>query len=100
MIPLEHFLILGAILFCIGIAIVLTKKSLIMVLMGLELILNAVNINFVAFSKYHGNNGGQMFALFVMIIAASELALGLAILMNIYKNYKQTDADKLNELGG
>ena len=100
MIPLEHYLLLGAFLFCIGLAIVLTKKNAIMVLIGLELIMNAVNVNLIAFGHYHENVSGQMFSLFVMIIAASEVALALAILMNVYKDYKESDIDKLNELGG
>ncbi len=87
MIPLTHYLILSAMLFCIGIYGVLTKKNAIYVLMSIELMLNAVNINFVAFSAYSGDVSGQIFALFSIALAAAEVAIGLAIFLLLYKRY-------------
>ena len=87
MIPLTHYLILSAMLFCIGIYGVLTKKNAIYVLMSIEIMLNAVNINFVAFSAYSGDVSGQIFALFSIALAAAEVAIGLAIFLLLYKRY-------------
>ncbi|MDI6782677.1 MAG: NADH-quinone oxidoreductase subunit NuoK [bacterium] len=98
MIPLSHYLILGAILFCIGIYGALTRRNAIGILMSIELIINAANINLVAFSRYiHPNEGtGQIFAIFVIGLAAAAAAVGLAIVISIYRNAKTIYADKTN----
>jgi NADH-quinone oxidoreductase subunit K len=99
MFPLEHFLVVGAALFCIGVVIIITKRNAIVVLMGIELILNAANINLVAFSRYDTNAlQGQMFALFVIVVAAAEAAVALAIVLRIYQYYQTVHLDKLDEL--
>lgn len=99
MIPVEHFVYVSIALFCIGIVAVITKKNAIVVLMGVELILNAANINMVAFSQMDGGLiQGHFFALFVMVIAAAEVAVGLAIVLKIYNYYKTTALDEINEL--
>ena len=93
------YLLVGGILFAIGLTILVTKKNLILMLMGIELMLNAVNINFVAFSKYDKiPEHGQTFALFVMMVAASEVAVGLAIILKIKKHYENINPENLNEL--
>lgn len=97
--PLHHYLIIGAILFALGIYIVLTRKNAVAILMGVELILNSTNINFVAFSRYVANNiSGQVFAVFVIVLAAAEAAVALAIILNIYQNIKTVDVDEADEL--
>ncbi|UII20073.1 NADH-quinone oxidoreductase subunit NuoK [Fulvivirga ligni] len=97
----EHYFILAAALFCIGIAIILTKKNVIMVLMGVELVLNAANINFVAVNRINLISlDGQFFALFVIVMAAAEAAVGLAIVLKLYKYFNTTDLDKINQLKG
>ncbi|MDQ7815790.1 MAG: NADH-quinone oxidoreductase subunit NuoK [Melioribacteraceae bacterium] len=96
---LAHFLVVSTILFSLGIYGIITRKNAVMVLMGLELILNAANINFVAFSKY-GNLGinGQIVALFVIILAAAEAAIALAIVLNVYKTFANVNVDEINNL--
>lgn len=96
---LTHFLVVSAILFSFGIYGVITRKNAVMVLMGVELILNAANINFVAFSRY-GNFGlsGQIAALFVIILAAAEAAIALAIVLNIYKTFTNVNVDEISNL--
>ena len=96
---LNHFLILSTALFSFGIYGIVTRKNAVMVLMGIELILNAANINFVAFSKY-GNFGldGQLIALFVIVLAAAEAAIALAIVLNIYKRFANVNVDEINNL--
>jgi NADH-quinone oxidoreductase subunit K len=98
MIPIEFFLGLSAILFIIGAYGVLTKRNAIIVLMCVELMLNAANINFVAFSAYSGNLNGQIFALVSIAIAAAEVAVGLAIIMNLYKTRDTISLDEINLL--
>lgn len=101
MIPVEHFLVLAAVLFCIGLIAVITKRNAIVVLMGVELMLNAANINLVAFSRYDANLlQGQLFALFVIVVAAAEAAVALAIVLKVYSYYKTSDLDQVNELKG
>lgn len=101
MIPLSHYLILATLLFCIGLAVTITRKNAIAVLIGLELMLNAANINLVAFSRYDGILlQGQMFALFVIVVAAAEAAVALALVVRVYGYYKIADLDKLNRLKG
>ncbi|MFC2187657.1 NADH-quinone oxidoreductase subunit NuoK [Fulvivirgaceae bacterium LMO-SS25] len=98
MIGLDHFLILGAALFSLGLAIVISRRNAVMVLMGIELMLNASNINLVAFG-YHDPNlmQGQLFALFVIVIAAAEAAIGLAIVMKVYRYYYSADLQELSK---
>jgi NADH-quinone oxidoreductase subunit K len=99
MIPSIWFLIVTAILFAIGFAIAITKKNLIMMLMGVELMLNAVNVNFVAFARETENPAeGQLFTLFIMVIAAAEVAVALAIILKIREHYGTLNPDKIDEL--
>ncbi|MBI0582748.1 MAG: NADH-quinone oxidoreductase subunit NuoK [Methanomassiliicoccus sp.] len=95
---LEYFLALSAILFVIGAVGVLTKRNAIVVLMSVELMLNAANINFVAFSAYSGNLNGMVFALVSIAIAAAEVAVGLAIILNLYKTRDTIGLDEINLL--
>jgi NADH-quinone oxidoreductase subunit K len=96
---LYHYLFISTILFSLGIFGIVTRKNAVMVLMGIELILNAANINFVAFARY-GNFGfqGQLMALFVIILAAAEAAIALAIVLNIYKVFSSVNVDEINRL--
>jgi hypothetical protein len=96
---LNQFLLLSAILFSIGTYGVIVRKNGVLVLMSIELILNAVNINLIAFSTYWGL-GGQVFALFVIAVAAAEVGVGLAIVLLIYRNRRSIDIDTLDELKG
>ena len=98
MIPITHFLILAGILFVTGLVIVITKKNAIMVLIGIELMLNAGNLNLITFSISDPNISGQMFSLFVILIAAAEAAVALAIILNIYKYYRTSNIDEVNKL--
>ncbi len=96
---LTHFLVVSAILFSFGIYGIITRKNAVMVLMGVELILNAANINFVAFARF-GNFGlsGQLTALFVIVLAAAEAAIALAIVLNIYKTFANVNVDEISNL--
>lgn len=99
MITLDAFLIIGAALFILGILAVLTKRNAISVLMGVELILNAVNINFVAFGFFKSyETHGVLIALFVIVIAVSQAAVALAIVLNVYRNMKTVNLDEMNTL--
>lgn len=98
---LSHFLVLGAILFSIGIVgIFLNRKNLIVILMSIELMLLSVNINFVAFSHYLQDLAGQVFVFFVLTVAAAESAIGLAILVALFRNLKTIHVDDLDRLKG
>ena len=98
---LTHFLIVGAILFALGLMAILSKRNTIMVLMGVELILNAANINLVAFSRFTELSlNGQMIGLFVIIIAAAEAAVALAIVLNVYNRFKTINLDQINLMKG
>lgn len=98
-VSLEHFLVVGAILFSLGMFAIITRKNAIMVLMGLELVLNSANVNFIAFAKYGGMNiEGHIAALFVIILAAAEAAVALAIVLNIYQNYRHINVDEVSDL--
>ncbi|GAB4335554.1 MAG: NADH-quinone oxidoreductase subunit NuoK [Flammeovirgaceae bacterium] len=100
-IPLNYYLYIGAALFSIGLVVVITKRNAIIVLMGIELMLNAANLNLVAFSKYDPDLlQGQIFTLFVFVIAASEAAIALAIIQKVYLYYKTIHLDKINKLKG
>ncbi len=92
-------LYLAAALFCIGIIIILTKKNLIFILIGTELLLNAANLNLVIFSRTDPTLQGQMLAIFIIVIAVAEVSIGLAILLNIYRLMKTTNLNELNKLG-
>lgn len=96
---LEHFLVVSAVLFSLGLYGIITRKNAVMVLMGVELMLNAANINFVAFAKF-GNFGlnGQIVALFVIILAAAEAAVALAIVLNVYKTFVNVNIDEIDNL--
>jgi NADH:ubiquinone oxidoreductase subunit K len=99
MFPLQHFLILGAVLFSIGFLLVVVKRHAIMMLIGIELMLNAANLNLVAFNQlYPARRDGQMFALFVIIIAVCETAVGLAIILRAYHFYQTSVPDAVTEL--
>jgi NADH:ubiquinone oxidoreductase subunit K len=97
---LNQFLLLGAVLFCIGVYGVLARRNGVLVLMSVELILNAVNINLVAFGRQIGGASGQVFALFVITVAAAEVGVGLAIVLLIYRNKRSIDLDQMEELKG
>ena len=99
-VPLSHFLIISTLMFFIGVYGFLTRKNLITILMSTELILNAVNINFVAFNKYlyPENLQGQFFALFIIAIAAAEAAVAIAIIINLYRNFKMLDVEGIDKM--
>jgi NADH-quinone oxidoreductase subunit K len=92
-VQLVHFLLIGGILFSLGFVTVVTRKNAVGILMGVELILNAANINFVAFNHYSGSPqlSGQVFAIFVILLAAAEAAVGLAIVLSIFQNFRTID---------
>jgi NADH-quinone oxidoreductase subunit K len=98
-IGLYHFLVLSSLLFSLGVFGIITRRNAVMVLMGIELILNSANINFIAFARF-GNFGfqGQMVALFVIVLAAAEAAIALAIVLNIYKNFATVNVDEIDKL--
>jgi len=101
MLSLSHYLILGAILFAIGIVgVFLNRKNLIVLLMAIELILLAVNMNFVAFSYYLNDPAGQIFVFFILTVAAAESAIGLAILVVLFRNLSTINVDDLDSLKG
>jgi NAD(P)H-quinone oxidoreductase subunit 4L len=97
---LNEFLILSAFLFCTGIYGVLARRNGVLVLMSVELMLNAVNLNLVAFSAFNHNVSGQVFALFIITIAAAEVGVGLAIVLLIYRNLHSPDLDEIDQLKG
>lgn len=101
MISLSHYLVLGAILFAIGlVGIFLNRKNVIILLMSIELMLLAVNMNFVAFSHYLQDISGQIFVFFILTVAAAESAIGLAILVVLFRNFRTINVDDLDELKG
>ena len=101
MLSLSHFLILGAILFAISVVgIFLNRKNLIVLLMAIELMLLSVNMNFVAFSHYLGDIAGQVFVFFILTVAAAESAIGLAILVLLFRNKSSIRVDELDTLKG
>lgn len=101
MISISHFLILGAILFCISVAgIFLNRKNVIILLMAIEIMLLAVNMNFVAFSHYLGDIAGQVFVFFILTVAAAEAAIGLAILIVLFRNRHTINVEELDSLKG
>lgn len=101
MIPLNHFLVLGALLFSIGVVgIFMNRKNLIVLLMAIELMLLAVNMNFIAFAHAFGDLAGQVFVFFILTVAAAESAIGLAILVALFRNLRSIDVDDLGTLKG
>ncbi len=96
MITLHHYLILSGILFSIGALGVLIRRNAIVIFMCVELMLNAVNLTFIAFSRYLGNIDGQIFVFFVMTVAAAEAAVGLALMIAFYKNRESIDVEDMN----
>ena len=101
MIPLAHFIVLGAVLFCLSMAgIFLNRKNVIILLMSIELMLLAVNLNFIAFSRYHGDPAGQVFVFFILTVAAAEAAIGLAILVVLFRSRQTINVADLNSTKG
>ncbi|TNJ34391.1 NADH-quinone oxidoreductase subunit NuoK [Arenimonas terrae] len=101
MISLGHYLALGAVLFCISVAgIFINRKNVIVLLMCIELMLLAVNINFVAFSRFLGDVSGQIFVFFILTVAAAEAAIGLAILVTLFRNRRTINVAELDSLKG
>ena len=91
MIPTEYYVVLSAAVFCIGLFGILTRRNALMILMSVELMLNAANINLVAFANHWGNLTGQTFALFTIALAAAEVAVGLGIILVLYRNFESID---------
>ena len=100
MITLTHYLVLSAILFSIGLVGVMKRKNLLMLFFSTEILLNAVNVGFAAVSHYYGDLSGQMFAFFIIAVAASEIAVGLGLLVLWYKKTGSVDLDSLNMMKG
>ena len=96
----NQFLILAAVLFCIGVYGVIARKNAVLVLMSIELILNTVNINLLAFSMRNGSLDGHTFALYIIAIAAAEVGVGLAMVLLMYRNRRSIDLDELSEMKG
>ena len=101
MIPLSHYLVLRAVLFALSVVgVFLNRKNLVIILMAIELLLLAVNINFVAFSHYLGDPAGQVFVFFILTVAAAEAAIGLAILILLFRNRRSINVQDLDQLKG
>lgn len=99
MITLTHFLVVSACIFCIGLYTVIAKRNAIMILVGIELMINAAILNLVSFGKYDKvNYSGQIFALFAIVLAAASVAVGLAIILNVYRHYKTINPDNITDL--
>src|SRR4030095_15833140 len=92
MVPLDHYLILAAVIFAIGVIGVLVRRNLIVVLMSIELMLNSVNLTFIAFSRYLGSMQGQVIVFFVMAVAAAEAVIGLAIIISVFRHRRSVDS--------
>lgn len=97
-IGIQHYLFLSAVLFSIGVTGVLFRRNFIVIFMSIELMLNAVNILLAAFSRFNGDQSGQVFVFFIMVVAAAEVAVGLAILVMIFRNIRSTDINALRNL--
>ncbi|RZJ63773.1 MAG: NADH-quinone oxidoreductase subunit NuoK [Flavobacterium sp.] len=97
-VPLNHYILFSAIIFTIGVIGVLVRRNAIIIFMSVELMLNAVNILLTAFSSYHGDASGQVFVFFIMALAAAEVAVGLAIIVMVYRNTSSIDINVLNRL--
>ena len=99
-VPIQYYLVLSTVLFVIGVLGVLLRKNAIILLMCIELMLNAVNLLLVAFSTYYGKADGQLFVFFIMVVAAAEATVGLSILVLIYRNARSVDIGLFNKLKG
>lgn len=97
-IPLNHYILFSAVIFAIGVIGVLIRRNAIVIFMSVELMLNAVNLLLTVFSVYHGDASGQVFVFFVMALAAAEVAIGLAIIVMVYRNTHSIDINVLNRL--
>ena len=98
---LQHYLVLAAFIFCTGVLVMILKRNAIGMLIGVELMLNAVNLNLVAFSRYQvGGIDGAVVALFVVVLAAAEAAIAVAIFVNLYNNFATIDVDRADEMKG
>ena len=97
-IGINHYLFLSAVLFSIGVMGAMLRRNFIVIFMSIELMLNAVNVLLAAFSRFNGNQDGQVFVFFIMVVAAAEVAVGLAILVMIYRNIRSTDINALRNL--
>lgn len=98
LVPLNHYLLLSSVLFVIGVIGVLTRRNAIIIFMSVELMLNAVNLLLTAFSAFRGDAAGQVFVFFIMAVAAAEVAVGLAIIVMIFRNARSIDVNVLNKL--
>lgn len=98
MVPLYYYVVLATVLFILGVIGVLVRRNIVIILLSIEMMLNAANINFVAFSHYHHNIAGQVFVFFVLSVAAAEVVVGLAIIIALYKNHNTTNVDQINLL--
>ena len=99
-IPLDYYIILSTVLFCLGVMGVLLRKNAIIILGCVELMLNSVNLLLAAFSAYKGDGNGQILVFFIMVVAAAEVAVGLAIIAMMYRNTKSVDVSNFNKLRG
>jgi len=97
-VPLNHYILFCSLIFSIGVIGVLIRRNVIVIMMSIELMLNSVNLLLVVFSVFHGDASGQVFVFFVMALAAAEVAVGLAIIMMVYRNTRSIDIDILNKL--
>jgi NADH-quinone oxidoreductase subunit K len=100
MIPISYYIILSAVLFTIGVVCVLIRRNAIIIFMGIELMLNAANLTFVAFANQHQVLSGQIFVFFVMTVAAAEVAIGLALIVTIFRSKQSIDVDQMSSLKG
>ncbi len=98
MVPLQYYLILSALLFCLGVVGFLVKRNIITIFMSIELMLNAVNLSFVAFAAHWRQLSGQVFVFFVMVVAAAEAAVGLAIIISVFRTRETLNVDRVNLL--
>lgn len=96
MVPLSYYITLSSILFLLGVIGVLVRRNIVIILLSIEMMLNAANINFVAFSHYLHNISGQVFVFFVLAVAAAEVVIGLAIIIALYKNHHTINVDEIN----
>ncbi|WP_135829111.1 NADH-quinone oxidoreductase subunit NuoK [Halorussus halobius] len=94
MVPIEYYLLLSAAVFCIGVFGILTRRNALLFLMSVELLLNSAAVNLVAFSRFHGNLTGQTFSLFVLGLAAAEVAIGIGIVLVLYRNFADVDVTR------
>jgi len=97
-VPIDHYLVLAAVLFCIGMAGVLTRRNALVILMSVELMLNAANLTLLAFARLHGDNTGHVMVFFVIAVAAAEAAVGLAIVLNVFRHKRSVNVDDIKAL--